>query len=233
MKANDFIDALSGFKQRGMARKVGKFFKGNDGKTKDFGVAFGAVFKLAKTCKSMSLPEVNKLLDSDYYQVRMGAVAIMDFKARDKKTSEKERKALFDLYLARHDRLNNWDFPDRAAPSVIGRYLEDKPREILYELANSKDVWKRRTAIVSTGHFIRRGEVDETFRLAEILRKDESEYIRKAVGSWIREAGKKDPGRLVAFLEEYAATLPRITLRYAVEKLDKDTKKYLMQLGKS
>lgn len=202
MKADEFIDALSEFKQRGMASKVGKFFKGNDGKTKDFGVAFGDVFRLAKTCKSMSLSEVNRLLDSDYYQVRMGAVAIMDFKARDKKTTEDERKALFDLYLGRHDRLNNWDFPDRAARSVIGGYLEDKPRDILYELAKSKDVWERRTSIVSTYHFIRRGEVGETFRLAEILRKDENEYIQRAVGSWVREAGKKNPERLVAFLEK-------------------------------
>ena len=140
-----------------MAGKIGKFFEGNDGKTKDFGVAFWDVFGLAKTCKSRSLSEVNKLPDSDYYQVRMGAVAVMDFKARDKKSTEEERKALFDLYLGRHERLNNWDFPDRAARNVIGRYLEDKPRNILYGLAKSKDVWERRTAIVSTGHFIKRG----------------------------------------------------------------------------
>lgn len=233
MKASDFIDSLSGFEQKGTAGKVGKFFKGNDGKTKDFGVAFGDVFKLAKTFKSLSLSEVSKLLDSDYYQVRMGAVAIMDFKARDKKCTEEDRKALFDLYLGRHDRLNNWDFPDRAAPNVIGRYLEDKPRDILYVLAKSKDVWERRTAIVSTCHFIRRGEVDETFRLAEILLNDENEYIQKAVRSWIREAGKRDSEQLIAFLEKYAQTLPRVTLRYAVEKLDKNTKKHFMQLGKS
>ena len=85
MKAIDFIDALSKFKQKRMAGRIGKFFKGNDGKTKDFGVAFGDVLRLAKTCKSMSLSKVNRLLDSDCYQVLMGADSIIDFKARDRK----------------------------------------------------------------------------------------------------------------------------------------------------
>ena len=161
----------------------------------------------------------------------MGAVAIMDFKARDEKSTEEERKALFVLYLRRHDRVNNWNFPDRALPNVIGRYLRDKPRDILYELANSKYVWEIRTAIVSTHHFIRRGELDYTSRIAEVLCNDENGFIQKAVGSWIRKAGKKDPVRLVSFLEKYTATLSWVVLRFAVQKLDLgNKKKHFMQL---
>lgn len=231
MTAKEFIEELSKFKSKTELNKVSRFFKGDDGKTKDFGVKFGDVFKLAKAFKSIPLSEIDKLLDSDYYEVRMGAVAIMDFKAREKTLPEKERKALFDLYLGRHDRLNNWDFPDRAAPNVIGRHLEDKSRVILYKLAKSDDVWERRTAIVSTHHFIKNGDVEDTFKIAEILLDDENVYIQKAVGSWIREAGKKDVKKLATFLDKNASKMSRIALRYAVEKLDKESKEHYMSLN--
>ena len=106
----------------------------------------------------------------------------------------------------------------------------DKPRDILYELAVSEDPWERRTAIVSTYAFIKKGQLDDTFKIAEILINDEHELINKAVGSWIREAGKKETKSLIAFLDKHAATMPRVTLRYAVEKLDKDKKAHYMNL---
>src|SRR4030095_6064715 len=107
------------------------------------------------------------------------------------------RKALFDLYLRRHDRINNWDLVDRAAVYVVGSYLADKPRDVLYKLARSRKPWERRTAIVSTYYFVRQGDVDDTFRIAEILISDEHDLVQKAVGSWLREAGKKDQKRLL------------------------------------
>ena len=232
MTAKKFIEELSAFKSDKKLNKVEKFFKGNDGKTKGFGVKFGDVFNTAKKFKNMSLEEINKLLDSNFYEVRMGAVSIMDFQAREKKVPKERKKELYELYLNRHDRLNNWDFVDRASYNVIGRYLEDKPREILYQLAKSDNVWERRTAIVSTYHFIKLGDLDDTFKIAEILVYDNHDLINKAVGSWIREAGKKDEKKLKIFLDKYAATMPRVTLRYAVEKLDKDTKKHYMTLKK-
>jgi 3-methyladenine DNA glycosylase AlkD len=210
--------------------EVLRFFQGNDGKTDSLGVAFKTVFELAKEFKSLPLTEVDKLLDNKYYEVRMGAVSIMDFQARDKKLPSAQRKALFDLYLDRHDRLNNWDFVDRAAPSVIGDYLIDKDRDILYTLAESSDPWRRRTSIVSTYAFIKKNDLDDTFRIGEKLVHDKFDLINKAVGSWIREAGKKDPRRLKTFLDKYAGSMPRITLRYAIEKLDKKSKDHYMNL---
>ncbi|WP_299525781.1 DNA alkylation repair protein [Winogradskyella sp.] len=106
----------------------------------------------------------------------------------------------------------------------------NKPRNILYELAQSDDIWERRTAIVSTYAFIKKGQLDDTFKIAEILINDEEELINKAVGSWIREVGKKDEQRLKKFLDRYASTMPRVTLRYAIEKFDKETKKQYMDL---
>ena len=232
MKATKFIEQLSTFKSHKELGKIDKFFKGNDGVTKAFGVKFGDVFNTAKEFIDMPVDEISKLLDSDFYEVRMGAVSIMDFQAKRKKTPEKYKKQLFDLYLSRHDRLNNWDFVDRGAYNIIGEYLMDKPRDILYQLTKSSDPWERRTAIVSTYAFIKKGELDDTFNIAALLIHDEHELINKAVGSWIREAGKKDEARLKEFLDNYAATMPRVTLRYAVEKLDKETKGYYMKLGK-
>lgn len=186
---------------------------------KMLGVRHGDVFKVAKQFIDMPLTDIEKLLDSRYYEVRLGAVSIMDFQARAKRITVEQRKALFDLYIRRHDRINNWDLVDRAAPFVVGGYLVDRPRGILFELARSRNPWERRTAIVSTYYFIRAGDVEDTFRIAELLVQDEHDLIQKAVGSWIREAGKKDQKRLVKFLESHADSMPRTMLRYAVEKL--------------
>jgi len=230
--AEDFIKELNRQKSEKEVVKVIKYFKGDDGETKALGVSFGKIFKVAKTFSDLPLKEISRLLESKYYEARMGAVSVMDFQARDKKTSDVRRKELFDLYIKKHDRLNNWDFVDRAAPSVIGAYLKDKSRDVLYKLAKSKDVWRRRTAIVSTWSFIRAGEVEDTFRIAEILVNDRHEMINMAVGSWIRTAGTKDKTLLRRFLDKYAATMPRITLRYAIEKLDTTMKKHYMGMSK-
>lgn len=230
MTAKDYITRLSEFKSEERLDVVKKFFKGNDGSTKAFGVKFGDVFKTAKEFTEMSLSEINKLLDNEHYEIRMGAVSIMDFQAKSKKTPESRKKELFDLYLSRHDRLNNWDFVDRGSYNIIGEYLMDKPRDILYALAKSENIWERRTAIVSTYAFIKKGQLDDTFNVAEILINDKEELINKVVGSWIREAGKKDENRLKRFLDKYAGTMPRVTLRYAIEKFDKSTREYYLNL---
>ena len=221
MTASQFITELSTYKEEDEPGKLEKFFKGNDPTTKALGVRFGTVFKLAKDYVQMPLDEIEKLLESEYYEVRMDAVSIMDFQAGGKKCPEAQKKDLFDLYLRRHDRLNNWDFVDRGAHNIIGAYLLDKPRDTLYDLAKSNNPWERRTAIVSTYAFIKNGEVDDTFKIAEILINDQHQLINKAVGSWLREAGKRHPERLLGFLDQYAATMPRVTLRYAIEKLDR------------
>jgi 3-methyladenine DNA glycosylase AlkD len=226
LTANNFIEKLAGYKSSKELDKVDKYFKGNDGVTKAFGVKFSDIFKTAEEFSQMPVPEIEVLLNSEYYEIRMGAVSIMDFQAKYRKATDEQKKSMFDLYLSKHDRLNNWDFVDRGAANIIGAYLIGKPRDILYTLAKSTDPWERRTAIVSTYAFIKHGNTDDTFRIAEILIDDEVELINKAVGSWIREAGKKHRDKLVAFLEKYAVSMPRVTLRYALEQFDKDEKEY-------
>lgn len=228
MTAEAFIEQLSSFQTESEMDKLDKYFRGDDPETKALGVKFKLIFETAKAFAKMPIEEIDKLLDNPYYEVRMGAVSIMDYQTREKKLSEGDRKALYDLYLRRHDRINNWDLVDRAAYNVLGRYLEDKPRDILYQLAHSANVWERRTAIVSTYHFIKQGEIEDTFNIAAILVNDEHDLINKAVGSWIREAAKKDTQRLIQFLDQYAATMPRVTLRYAIENLNEQQKKHYL-----
>ena len=193
-------------------------------------VSMGQIFALGKELMDMAPKEIEKLLESPIHKIRVGAVSIMDWQARSKKTPEKRRKELFDLYIQRHDRINDWDLVDRSAPYVVGGYLADKPRDILYKLARSKSPWERRTAITATYYFIRQGDVDDTFEIAQILVHDPHDLVQKAVGGWVREAGKKDLKKLLGFLDQYAATMPRTILRYAIEHLDKEQKEHYMGL---
>ena len=193
-------------------------------------VTMGQVFSLAKDFMDMPPGEIEKLLESPVHKVRVGAVSIMDWQARSKKTPQVRRKEMFDLYIKRHDRIDNWDLVDRSAPYVVGGYLSDKPRDVLYKLARSKSPWERRSAITATYYFIRRGEVDDTFKIAEILIHDPHDLVQKAVGGWVREAGKKDLPKLLAFLDKYATTMPRTILRYAIEHLEQEQKKHYMGL---
>jgi 3-methyladenine DNA glycosylase AlkD len=186
------------------------------------------IFDLAKKHKNMPTKEViNLLRDSDYDQ-RLGAVSILDWKARNTKITEQEKLEIFNAYIENHKWIDDWGLVDRAAPYVVGGYLHNKDRKPLYVLAKSKFPMERRTAIVSTYYFIRQNDIIDTFKIAEILVEDEDEYVQMAVGSWIREAGKKEITYLINFLDKYASTMNRKCLRYAVEKLDTISKqKYL------
>lgn len=229
LTAKQFVAALSAKQSETELKNVQRFFRDSDNpENKFFGVKMGDIFNLAKAYSEMRLPEIEKLLENKYYEARMGAVSIMDFQARNKKTTDERKKELFDLYINHHDRINNWDLVDRSAPYVVGGYLWDKPRKVLYTLARSKNVWERRTAIVSTYFFIRKGDIADTFQIAELLLNDKHDLIHKAVGSWIREAGKKDPKMLIGFLDSHAGKMPRTMIRYAVEKLDSKKREFYL-----
>jgi 3-methyladenine DNA glycosylase AlkD len=226
LSAEVFVTTLMTFRSDEEREKYRRYFKmgeGEYGEGDEFiGVRMGQVFELAKVSIDMPPEELEKLLESPIHEARAGAMSIMDKSARRKKTPETRRKELYDLYLRRHDRINNWDLVDLGAPFVIGGYLFDKPRDILSTLARSENLWERRTAIVATSYFIRQGEVDDTFAIAELLLQDNEDLIHKATGGWLREAGGKEPQRLLAFLDHYAATMPRTMLRYAIEHLSSE-----------
>lgn len=229
MTASTFIQALQPHVTEKEQEKLTRFYKGDDPNTKALGVRFGTVFKTAKEFTDIALEEVERLLESDYYEVRTGAMAILDYKSRRKRITDDYRKELYDLYMRRHDRIDNWDLVDRAAPHVVGGYLFDKQREPLYKLAESNNQWKRRTALYSTLYFVKRGDTGDTMRLAEALVYDPEELVNKAVGTMLRELGKTEENQLTTFLDRIAATMPRITLRYATEKLDPELRRHYIE----
>ena len=214
-------------------RKHQRYFKFDpDNQPSDnyfIGVRMGSIFELGKEFSDMPVDEIEKLMESPIHEVRAGALSIMGQCAKGKICSRERLKELYDLFIRRHDRINNWDLVDLAAYYVVGQYLADKPRYILYKLARSKNLWERRTAIVATAHFIMKlKEVDDTFSIAEILVNDPEDLVNKGTGWMLRAAGDLDRPKLMAFLNKYAATMPRVLLRYSIEKLDKPQReKYL------
>lgn len=232
LTAEQFINKLKTFQSDKERENIRKFFKGDGPDNDVIGVRMKNTFDTAKAFKDMPLDEVSKLLDSPYYEARMGAVSILDFKARSKKITEEEQKALYDMYMSRHDRINNWDLVDRSAHRVVGGYLLDKPRDVLFELAKSKNIWERRTAAVATWYFIMQNDIDDALRISEVLLHDPEELINKSVGTTLRYVGDKDQAKLMKFLDKHAHNMPRVSLRYAVEKFSNEDKTHYMNMGK-
>jgi 3-methyladenine DNA glycosylase AlkD len=235
--AVEYVKRLESHRSAIERDKYKRYFKSGEGEYGEgdvfMGVRMGQVFALSDEFKEMELDEIERLLASPIHEVRAGGVKIMANQAKSKKTTELRRKELFELYLRSMDRINNWDLVDLGAWDVVGRYLVDKPRDVLYDLARSSNIWERRTAALSTMAFIRRGEVDDAFRIAELLLNDDHDLIQKAAGWSLREAGRRDRERLVRFLDTHAATMPRTALRSAMEHFDKDLRDHYLGLRKA
>ena len=175
-----------------------------DALTRVVGVRMGTVFEIAKANTAMSLSEVDRLLDSDGYEEQMVAVSILDFKAQAR---DADRAALYDLWMRRIDRIDTWDYIDRSAPRVVGGYLIDKPRYVLFELAISPNRWHRRTAITAAFCITRAGDLDDPLALCDLLAADPEHLVQSNVGVALREIGRVDRARLEEFLERRGSEL--------------------------
>ncbi|WP_145802353.1 DNA alkylation repair protein [Kribbella amoyensis] len=187
------------------------------------GVRMGTLFEISKRFTALPLTEVDRLLDIAEYEPRLAAFCVLDFKARKPKLPADERRACYELYLGRHDRIDTWDMVDRAAPRVVGTYLLDKPRTPLFDLARTTDPLRRRTAMTAPLAFTKSGDsaaLADLFALAELLVDDTDPVVSKPVGIALKYAGTADEPALRAFLDQHASRMPRPALRYAVEKLD-------------
>lgn len=194
------------------------------------GVRVPATRQVAKQFAGATLTEIEQLLESPIHEMRLLAVIIMA--EQSKRATLQQRQALYTLYLRRTDRINNWDIVDVSCRDVVGGYLLLAPKEqsMLQKLAASSYIWERRIAIVSTYQFIRAGKLELTFTIAVQLLGDKHDLIHKAVGWMLREAGKKDPRQLRAFLDARAHSMPRTTLRYAIERFSFDERAYYRAL---
>jgi 3-methyladenine DNA glycosylase AlkD len=169
-----------------------------------------------------------ELLRSEVHEERLLALVVMV--ERHRRGDARERRAIYDAYLAHTAHVDNWDLVDTSAPEIVGGELLDGERGVLDGLAASSSVWERRIALLATFAFIRAGELDDTYRLAERMLDDRHDLIHKAAGWMLREAGKRDEPRLIAFLDRHAPAMPRTMLRYALEKVEPGERARLMGL---
>ncbi|HEY5570686.1 MAG TPA: DNA alkylation repair protein, partial [Bacteroidales bacterium] len=166
------------------------------------------------------------LISDPYHEVRFCALLIL---VEQFKKQKENREEIVNFYINHTQYINNWDLVDLSCPSILGNYLLDKERSLLDQLISSKLLWEQRIAIVTNLTFIRKGELDDIFRLSEVVLYHPHDLMQKATGWMLREAGKKDKERLCDFLEKYHTTMPRTTLRYAIEKFDASERAYYMQ----
>jgi 3-methyladenine DNA glycosylase AlkD len=183
---------------------------------------------IARRYPDIGFSELRKLLGSKIHEFRQIALIILVEKFS--KADKEKRKKIFDFYLSHTSAVNNWDLVDISCRAVIGGYLFDKDRKILYKLARSKDLWERRIAIISTAYFISKKQYRDTFRIAKILLRDKHDLIHKAVGWMLREVGK-NCGKAVeeVFLRKYYKAMPRTMLRYALEKFSAKKRHYYLK----
>ena len=183
--------------------------------------------KLAREFKDLSLAEIGELLNSSIHEERLISLIILIDKYQ--KTDEKGKKLIFNFYLKQRKGINNWDLVDISAPKILGRYLLEKDKGILFKFAVSKNLWERRIAIISTQEFIKNNNFKTTLQIASILIKDEHDLIHKAVGWMLREIGKKDIALEEKFLRVHYKEMPRTMLRYAIEKFPETKRKKYLQ----
>ena len=145
-------------------------------------------------------------------------------------SSDKQKKKYFKFYLKNTAWINNWDLVDLTAPNIVGAFLIDKPRSVLYKLVKSQDLWERRIAVLATLTFIRAGDYKDIIRLAKLLLKDKHDLMHKAVGWMLREMGKRDEKHLIQFLDQHTLQMPRTMLRYAIERLPEPKRLYYLKL---
>lgn len=234
MTAKQIIRELQALGSPEKAAHLSRFFKtgaGDYGEGDRFlGVVVPQTRGVAKAYhKETSFGELQRLLDSEWHEVRLCALLMLVIRFQKRETTEEERDAIYCFYMKNIRRCNNWDLVDLSCREIVGDYLVSRDRSVLYTLAVSENLWEQRVAIVSTYAFIRRLDFTDTLALSEKFLTHKHDLIHKAVGWMLREVGKKDRAVLTDFLEKQAARLPRTALRYAIEHYPEDERQYFLK----
>jgi 3-methyladenine DNA glycosylase AlkD len=223
----DLAAAADPERARGMAR----FFATGEGQYGEgdqfLGISVPDARALAMQYRDLPLGDIERLLDSKKHEHRFCALEILVWRfEHGDGTAQKE---IVRFYLSHTSRINNWDLVDGSAPYIVGEYVSRRSRRVLYKLARSKDLWERRIAVVATLALIKHGEIDDTMRIVELLLPDKHDLIQKASGWALREAGKVSRPALLRFLEQHYSSVPRTTLRYAIEHLPAEQRKSVLK----
>ncbi|MDD2798092.1 MAG: DNA alkylation repair protein [Bacteroidales bacterium] len=232
MTALEIKQALTLHSNKEKALASQQFFKTGEGEYAEgdlfLGVTVPEQRKIATKNLSTSQGEVEKLLHDPYHECRLTALLIMV--AKYQKTKETTtRREIVELYLRNKKQINNWDLVDSSAHFILGHYLRDKERAILYQLADSNQLWEQRIAIISTFDFIRNGDYTDTLLLSEKMINHSHDLMHKAIGWMLREVGNRNKAVEVAFLEKYSTQMPRTMLRYAIEKFPEEERQYYLK----
>ena len=180
--------------------------------------------------KDTTMQDLEVCIRSPWHEVRLAALLTLIQVFKHNKKDEAIQQSCIDFYLAHTDRINNWDLVDLSCYELLGTWLMDKDRSILYYLArNGRTIWEQRIGIVSTMQFLRHGQTHDTYAIADILLHHPQDLIHKAVGWLLREAGKRNEAELIAYLDKRHATMPRTMLRYAIERLNEEQRQYFLQ----
>ena len=230
---NELRAELHGLSNPEKAEFFPRFFKAGPGEYAEgdmfLGVTVPAQRSLVKKYAGMQLNDIEHLITSKWHEERLTGLLLLV--AAYKKGDPNTQKEIYDFYLSHTANINNWDLVDSSALYIVGPYLEGRPEkmQVLIKLARSKSLWERRIAMISTFHYIRKNEQGEALQIAEILLQDKHDLIQKAVGWMLREIGKRcDIELLIEFLNEHYKTMPRTSLRYAIEHFSPATRqKYL------
>jgi 3-methyladenine DNA glycosylase AlkD len=190
-----------------------------------FGITVPDIRNAIKNHTDLEIEELAELLHSKIHEERLAALLIMVAKFENGQAED-----MYNLYIKNTGHINNWDLVDLSVYKIMGAYLSDKPKTILYKFAESPSVWERRMAIIATFEFIRNNKFEETLKIAKMLLKDGHDLIHKAVGWMLREAGKRNLKAEEDFLNQYAKIMPRTMLRYALEKFPQAKKKRYLGL---
>jgi 3-methyladenine DNA glycosylase AlkD len=222
---------LMGLEQPEKGKLLLKYFKTGKGQYADgdvfLGISIPQQRAIAKKYIDLTLPQLQKMLENKIHEFRLVALFILVYKYA--KSDDKGKKEIADFYLKNTKKVNNWDLVDSSAGYILGDYLLDKDKAILYKLAKSENLWEKRIAIISTQGFIRKNKFDDTLKIAEILINDKHDLIHKAVGWMLREVGNRDLKLLYGFLDKHYQKMPRTMLRYAIEKFEIAKKIYYMK----
>lgn len=191
------------------------------------GVAVPGQRKIAQCYAALSINDIEKLLYSKIHEHRL--VALFILVEQYKKGDQKTKKTLYNFYLRHIKQVNNWDLVDSSAHLIVGDYLINQPRKILYRLAKSNNLWEKRISIIATFAFIRHDDFNDSLEIAKILLTADHDLIHKAVGWMLREVGNRNQPVEEKFLKQYYQKMPRTMLRYAIEKFSKTKREFYMK----
>ncbi|MDR2065698.1 MAG: DNA alkylation repair protein [Prevotellaceae bacterium] len=232
--SNVIVEKLRSMSNMQKAREMARYFKTGYGEYAEndvfLGVGTPEIRSISKQYfKEINLSQTALLLQSKYHEIRRAGIEILVQKMEKEIDGHKRQKILF-CYLNNIHKINNWDLVDASAPNLLGAFVEDKDKSVLYDFAVSNSLWKQRIAIIATFYYIRKGNFEDTLAIIEILMDNKHDLIHKAIGWMLREIGKRDIETELKFLDKYAAKLPRTALRYALEKFDDNLREYYMTL---